>query len=69
MEMQSIGVIRILVETELYPFALIEAGKIRLQIPAEFVFLRSRGMGKIWSIQSPAFGDRTGFVEFTVDQE
>ena len=66
---QNIRVIRVFFKPELDTLVLIEAGKIRLQIPAQFVFLRSRGMGKIRRIQAPAFGDRAGFVELAVDQE
>ena len=66
---QNIGVIRVLVETELNPFVLIEAGKIGLQVAAEFVLLRSRRVGQVWRIQSPALGDRAGFVELAVNQK
>ena len=66
---QNFMIVGVFVKPELNPPVLIEAGKIGLQIPAQFIFLFRCRMGKIRHMKAPAFCHDSGIVEFTVNHE
>ena len=51
------------------PSAGVQPGKVGLQMQKKFVFLSPAGMGKIRHIEPESFGNKTGIVEFTIDQK
>ena len=62
-------IIGIPVETDLDPSGTIQPRKKRLQVSAQFVFLRGGRIGEIRYGQVPAFGHRALPVEFSVHQK
>ena len=51
------------------PSAGVQPGKVGLQMQKKFVFLSPAGMGKIRHIEPETFCNKTGIVEFTIDQK